>query len=233
MKKLFDFVDKAFYINLDHRKDKNDIIVDHFKKIGIYDFVERQRGFTPDEMGYSLNENGKYPNEGYSKACAYSQIEIIKKAKDEKLSNVLIFEDDAKFYVDGGYNPLEIIQNAINNLKKIPDWDIFYLGTNPGSRDESFNLIAPNLVKPLEAIANHAMLINSKIFDIILKDSLDKNFNYIDVHFSNNVKEKYMAYPLCVTQRCGILNDIGEINYGGLCDNFWLDMYNKKINILY
>jgi hypothetical protein len=162
MKKLFDYVDKAFYINLDHRKDKNNIIINHFKELGIYDFVERQRGFTPDEMGYKLNKSGKYPNEGYSKACAYSQIEIIKKAKNQGLNNVLIFEDDAKFYLGGDYNPLEIIQTAINNLKKIPNWDIFYLGTNPGTRYDSFDLVAPNLVKSLEAIANHALIINSK-----------------------------------------------------------------------
>jgi len=233
MNKLFNFIDGAFYINLDHRKDKNDMFINHLKELQIYDFVERQRGFTPDELGYKLKETGKYPDEGYSKACAYSQIEIIKKAKERGLSNVLLFEDDAEFYLDGDYNPLQVIETAISALKQIPNWDFFYLGTNPGARDKVFDMVAPNLVKPLEAIANHAMLINSTAFDRILNDSLDKNFNYIDIYFSNNFKEKYMAYPLCVMQRCGVENDIGEKNYAGLCSHFWLEMYNKEINKTY
>ena len=233
MKKLFDFVDGAFYINLDHRKDKNDIFIKHLQELNIYEFVEKQRGFTPDELGYKLKETGKYPDEGYSKACAYAQIEIIKKAKERGLSNVLIFEDDAEFYLNDNYDPLEIVANAIEAVKKISNWEFFYLGTNPGARDKTFDMVAPNLVKPLEAIANHAMLINSTVFDKILNDSLDKNFNYIDIYFSNTFREKYLAYPLCVMQRCGIENDIGEHTYTGLCSDFWVEMYNKKINIKY
>jgi len=231
--KLFNFIDGAFYINLDHRKDKNDIFTKHLNYLGIQSSVERQRGITPDELGYKLKESGKYPDEGYSKACAQSQIEIIKKAKKRGLRNVLIFEDDAEFYLSGGYNPLEIIDNAIASLRNIPDWEFFYLGTNPGARDKTFDMVAPNLAKPLEAIANHAMLINNTVFDTILNDSLDTNFNYIDVYFSNTFKEKYLAYPLCVMQRCGIINDLGEHNYTGLCSDFWLDMYNKELRIKY
>lgn len=233
MNKLFNFVDATFYINLKDREDKNNILLDHFNEMGIAEYVKRIDGVYPNELGYELNKDGKYPPEAYAHGCTKAQINIIKYAKENNLNNVLYFEDDAKFYLDGGYNPLETIQVAIDNLKKIDSWEILHLGTNPGGRDGKFDLVAPNLIKITESIANHAVLVNSTIFDRILSDYDNGYATHLDVYYSNGFKEKFSVFPLCVTQRCGVVNDMGPNNYGGLCEQFWLDMYNKEINKLY
>jgi hypothetical protein len=234
MEKLFDFVEEAFYINLDHRIDKNKILIDHFTKIGINRFIKRARGIYPNELGYTLREEtNTYAHEGYAKGCTYAQIEIIEYAKQKKLKNILYFEDDAKFYTDGDYDPLNIIATAIKGLKNIPNWQVLYLGTNPGDRDTYLNMVAPNLVKINESIANHAVLLNHTVFDSVLQKAKEKDFNHLDSHFSSAFTEKYMVYPLCVSQRCGLENDIGDIKYTGMCDDFWLDRYKKEIRILY
>jgi len=226
--KLFNFIDDAYYINLDYRTDKNNIIYKHFTDIDIIKYIKRKSALTPLDLGYSLKPSGKYPHEGYSRACLYSHIEIIKKAKEQNLNNVLIFEDDAKFYYDGGYDPLIYIENALIDLNKIENWELFFLGTNPGENQTEFIMYGKNLVKISESIGTHAVLIRNTIFEKIIAE-YETQYAF-DIYLSNTFKEKYLAYPLCVSQRCGIDNDIGEIPYGGMCDDFWLKMMDKPIN---
>jgi hypothetical protein len=234
MDKLFNFVDEAFYINLDHRTDKDKLFTDHFKELGILKYVKRSRGISPGEIGFKKDEaTGKYEAEGYARGCTQAQINIIQYAKDKGLSNVLYFEDDAIFFTSGNYDPFNEISIAIDSLKKITNWEILFLGTNPGDRDKKFDMVAPNLIKINESIANHAVLINCSIFDKILQDYKSWTINHLDLYFSETFKEKYSVYPLCSIQRDDIVNDIGPHNYNGLDNNFWLEMYKKNINKLY
>jgi len=229
--KLFNFIDEAYYINLDSRTDKKEILETHFKELGIFDFVKRRSAFSPPDLGYEQLSNGKYDPVSYSRCCLYSHVQLIKEAKEKKLANILLFEDDAKFYMKGNYNPLDIIQDAINQLKNIPDWELFYLGTDPGGALSEFNLVDKNLIKVVEAIGTHAILINHTIFDKIIKDY--ERQTAFDIYLTTNYKEKYLAYPMAVTQRCGIKNDIGWHNYDGLCEEYWIARYDKQINKLY
>jgi hypothetical protein len=229
--KLFDYIDEAYYINLDHREDKKEILENHLSDLGIKEYVKRRKAFYPPDLGYPKLENGNYDPFSYGRCCLHSHVELIKEAKERQSSNILLFEDDVKFYTDGGYNPLEVIQNAINQLRKITNWEIFYLGTNPGTSQTEFNLVDENLIKVVEAIGTHAVLINHTIFDRIISEY--ETQDTFDIYLTTRYKEKYLAYPMAAIQRCGVNNDIGWHNYGGLCDDFWLDNYNKKINKLY
>jgi hypothetical protein len=231
MKKLFDFIDEAYYINLDHRTDKKEIIENHFNEMGIGQFVKRKKAFFPSDLGYPQLENGKYEALAYGKCCMYSHIEVIKEAKQKGFKNVLIFEDDAKFYTDGGYSPIKVITEAIEQLKKIPNWELFYLGTDPGTTFNEFDQVNRNLVKTIEAIGTHAVLVNHTIFDKIINEYI--YHNAIDIYLTTTYRQKYLAYPMAVTQRCGITNDIGPHNYDGMCEEYWLDKYNKKLNKLF
>ena len=130
--KLFNFVDEAYYINLDSRVDKKEIIEQHFKELGILEFVKRRSAFSPPDLGYSILENGKYDPVSYGRCCLYTHVQLIKEAKEKGLSNILLFEDDAKFYMEGEYHPLEVIQDSINQLQNFSNWELFYLGTDPG-----------------------------------------------------------------------------------------------------
>jgi glycosyl transferase family 25 len=231
MKKLFDFVDGAYFINLDHRLDKREIFENHFKELGILQYIERFKGYYPPDLGYKMLDNGKYEPIAYGKGCLQSHLGIIKLAKEKNLKNVLIFEDDAKFYLGGGYDPLMIINKAIEQLKTIENWELFYLGADAGTSQVEFNMVGENLIKAVEAICSHAILINSTIFDQILNDG--NHQDTIDIYLTTRYSEKYLAYPMCVTQRCGIKNDMGWHNYAGLCEDYWLDKYNKKLNKLF
>ena len=88
-----------------------------------------------------------------------------------------------------------------------------------------------NLVKVEEAICTHAVLYNSNIFDTIIKEY--KTQSPIDIYLTTRFKEKYLVHPMVISQRCGLSNDIGWHNYNGLCEDYWLDRYNKKIIKLY
>jgi glycosyl transferase family 25 len=223
--KLFNFVDSAFYINLAHRIDKRNLMEQQLKNLGIEHFFKRLNAVSPAELDYSLLENGKYPKESYGKGCFYSHIKAIKYAKENNLKNILVLEDDALFYKNESYDVMKILQKAFDQISCVDNWEIFYLGANSGTRNNSLLQVADNVVKIDEAICTHALVYNSSIFDCVLKEYA--SHTDADIYFSNRFKNKYMAYPMCVIQRCDVLNDIGWVNYGGCNEQFWKESYNK------
>jgi GR25 family glycosyltransferase involved in LPS biosynthesis len=224
---LFDFIKKAYYVNLNSRKDKQLLIEEHFKEIGIDKYVERFSAVTPLDLGYTPDENGIYSHDATNKANIYSQIAIIEESKKLGLENVLIFEDDARFYFeDKSYNPFDIISSAIDSLKNIPDWDIFFLGTNSGTRETIFEQYGSNLVKTPECIAAHAYIVNNRAYDRFIEKA--KNEYAIDIFMSVQFDKKYLVYPMAVYQNSGPLNDIGQ-NFHGYDIEWWKSTYNKKL----
>jgi hypothetical protein len=86
--KIQDFFQKIFYINLDHRIDRNEEFLNEMKSIGLDSFVERVPGLL------------SHPREGVTIgrtrhiACGTVHRTLIQYAKDNNLDNILIFEDD-------------------------------------------------------------------------------------------------------------------------------------------
>ena len=95
MNNAFDYFDEIFCINLDTRIDRWQHAQEEFKKIGILDRVHRFSAIKDKDGRIGLIK---------------SNLEIIKYAKNKKLNNVLIFEDDFEFLID---NPLEVLQKSI------------------------------------------------------------------------------------------------------------------------
>lgn len=224
--KLFDFIDKAYYINLRSRTDKKKVFEEHFKEIGLFDFVERFEAVEPTMLGFQPDENGIYEHIPTSKACLYSHLAIIEKAKADGLSNVLIFEDDARFITDENYHFDDIIRSAIETLNSLPRWDVFFLGTNSGTREEYFEQYGPNLVKTPESLGTHGVVINSSVFQEILDNA--RNSYAFDIFLSTHFEHKYLVYPLVVYQGCGLINDVGQ-NFKGYSIDFWKKTYDKKL----
>ena len=136
--KLNSFVDGVVVLSLKERPEKNQYMQDHLNSFGI-------------EHKIILNELHAHPCIG----CFESHIGAIKYAKENKLKNILIFEDDA------------FIQNidGLNNLSSElpPHWDMLYLG---GILTKSIF----NTGKWVRGTfwCNHAYIVNSNMYDIIL-----------------------------------------------------------------
>lgn len=90
-----------------------------------------------------------------------SHQEIVKQAKVDGLSNVLIFEDDCVFADDF----MEYGQKCVHELKSM-DWDLFYLGGEPNY--ECFR-VSSHLFQCNRGIyMTHAYALNRRFFDCLL-----------------------------------------------------------------
>lgn len=104
-----------FYINLDRRPDKNQIIQKELEKHGIT--AER----FPAVDGQTLQATDKLmPGEI---GCALSHAGILKLMVEHSWKNVLILEDDVEFIPN--------VQDYFSaNMHLIPEWDMLYFGGN-------------------------------------------------------------------------------------------------------
>lgn len=110
MSNTFDFFSDIYCINLSHRRDRRMHMQSLFNDLNITDRI----------IWFDAIET---PLDGRI-GCRLSHLNIIKQAKENKLDNVLIFEDDvlptSQFNLDNLYK-------SIDTLKSL-DWDILYLG---------------------------------------------------------------------------------------------------------
>jgi glycosyl transferase family 25 len=136
--------DEVFYINLEHRVDRKLEIESELDKIGL-----KYKRFNAIK-----NKNGAI-------GCAKSHLELIKYARDNKLKNILIFEDDFQFIISK-----DIFWKNINYfINKCVDYDILLLGSN---YMESNNY-DDKLLKIIDAQTASCYLANEKIYDKLIK----------------------------------------------------------------
>jgi GR25 family glycosyltransferase involved in LPS biosynthesis len=220
--KIQDFADGGFYINLDHRKDKNDVMVNQLKDLGLDGFVERFSAVAAfDTIDYRVTDNHKMFLLG--QATSQSHKNIIQIAKDRGYKNVLVLEDDAVFYKNDV--AISIIEKSLDDLSKIDYWDVFFLGAN--LHDKELNLQSDHLIKCDCCISSHAYILSERCFDSILSNGFDKPFDVMDIFLNNNFKNKYITYPATVIQRGGNVTDLG--GHISMSEEFWLSQYNKPI----
>lgn len=220
--KIQDFADGGFYINLDHRKDKDEVMVNQLKDLGLDGFVERFSAVAAfDTIDYRVTDNHKMFLLG--QATSQSHKNIIQIAKDRGYKNVLVLEDDAVFYKNDV--AISIIEKSLDELSKIEDWDVFFLGAN--LHDKELNLQSDHLIKCDCCISSHAYILNEKCFDKVLANGFDKPFDVMDIFLNNQFKNKYITYPATVIQRGGNVTDLG--GHISMSEEFWLSHYDKPI----
>ncbi len=78
------YIDKIFYINLDKRMDRRCEIELELDRMGLQ--AERYSAIHTPHSGIV--------------GCGYSHLNVLKKAREEGVNNVLILEDDFEFLVD-------------------------------------------------------------------------------------------------------------------------------------
>jgi hypothetical protein len=142
--KIDKFFQKAYYINLDRRSDRKSHFEKEISKVGLENFFER---FSAHD---GINEPDHMKRHYY---CGSSYMQLFKKIIDEGHDRVLIFEDDIMFYNDGPRTAIEIIESALEDIQKFPDWDMLYFGGHPIG---IMHKVSDNLSVPEKILAMHA-----------------------------------------------------------------------------
>ncbi len=162
----------AYIINLKHRTDRYEHMVNEMKKLPIsYEFVE---GIIDD-----------------TKTCFQSQKKCIQLAKENNLPYVLVLEDDAVF-TD---NVIEILQNTFLEIQTL-QWDMFFLGANL----QTFaSRISSSILKLNGAYAAHAYMVHERFYDTILNlpHVCEMDVHYHDLMSTHNI---YMCDPMIAYQ---------------------------------
>tara|TARA_B110000046_G_C12975967_1_gene391139 strand:+ start:165 stop:932 length:768 start_codon:yes stop_codon:yes gene_type:complete len=98
-----------YYINLDHRTDRNQKAISEFKKLGIT---------NPNRFSAIKDEH----HGGIG--CGLSHINVLQNAKRNNWDYVIVMEDDIKFY-----DPQETIQKINNIFNSDIKWDGLIIGS--------------------------------------------------------------------------------------------------------
>jgi GR25 family glycosyltransferase involved in LPS biosynthesis len=175
---ILDYFEEAVYINLESRPDRKARIEERLKREGIkarrYNAAVIDPSFPRLESlvgGTSVIDPRRLGQIG----CSKSHFDVVKYAKDNKLKNILIFEDDCIF-VEGfrkkALTAVRELQNARygefdkHHRKGMPiQWDVLYFGGEPMSRYVS---ISDNLSQVGGYYCLHAYAVNSCYYDQIL-----------------------------------------------------------------
>jgi len=171
------YFDNIFFINLDRRKDRLDLITKQLKLLNI----EAERISAVD--GNNLNPNPKIGNGWNHKGvagCALSHRKIVELAKKRNYSNFLVIEDDTIFS-DNFNNNLDFF------IQQVPDdWDILYFGGN--HLGGPLKPINTNVGKCSHTLTTNMYAMKSTLYDFVLN------------HISENVEGLEMPVDVLYTQ---------------------------------
>ena len=174
--KINEFVDKIYCINLKHRKDRKASIQKQATKydldIEFFDAIKHKTGW---------------------KGCFKSQLNVIKNAKKNNYSKILILEDDIKFS-----------EKPDIDITTLPeDWELLYLGGNIQKLlEEDVSIIKNKKWIKMCCLCCQSYIINSSVYDEII-ESLETYDKEIDVYFEKVFHPKgtsYMLNPRITTQ---------------------------------
>ena len=199
-KKLFHFVDKVVYINLESRKNKRDEIEKE-----LYPIIEKDKIIRFNAIDHKMGNIG----------CSLSHIGVLEMAIENKWKNLLVFEDDAIWKnFDDGYKLLE-------KLIEKP-YDVIVLGTHIRSA-----IIEKDTYRVRKGNMMHAYIVSSRYYETLLsnyKEGVEKLISEPDKYmfyncdmYSDKLKttdEWYCVYPALCIQRAGFSDTEGRFtNY--------------------
>lgn len=136
---MVDKINHIFYINLDRRIDRRELIEKELIKMDLISKAERFPAIE-HEIGYV--------------GCSYSHLECIKLAKERKYKNILIFEDDFEFIKDKDYfyNKMAILLD-----EKL---DVLFLSYN----SRKFKKIDDNKIKLITNLTSSGYIIKEHFY---------------------------------------------------------------------
>jgi glycosyl transferase, family 25 len=180
--RFIDFFDRAYVINLRSREDRRQEMARELENAGMpfaLGKVELFPAVEPESAG-SFRSIG-------CRGCFLSHLNVLKKAKEENLRNILVMEDDLKLRDDFKQYEEAILGELLNN-----DWDIVSFGygidaslKNASIQDESHQGVSQKYVSlPIlhsfkgEVIGTHFYAVNGK--------TLGKLIDFLEVSLQQN-----------------------------------------------
>jgi glycosyl transferase family 25 len=196
-------ITNAYYINLEHRIDRKEHIEKELNKMGI-----RATRFNAIQM-----KNGAI-------GCSLSHLKILEEAKKNKLSHVLIVEDDIVFLDDA------LFKSQLNKFFNLHgnNWDVVLIA---GNNIPPYEVIDDTCVKVSRCQTTTGYLVNGHYIDVLasnvkrgitflLNNPSDKAKYAIDKFWFElqKVDRWFLITPLTVVQKEGY-SDIEqkETNY--------------------
>lgn len=159
---LNEYFDKTFCINLDRRTDRWSEVQPILERENIT--LERFSACDGKEE-FNLPKIDGGPVSNAELGGAKSHMNVIIKAKELGLRNVLIFEDDVDLYPN-------INDEFSKIVDQIPsDWDMIYFG---GNHVGGLQQITPNIFKARRTYALQMYAVNEKFYDLAIKYMSDK-----------------------------------------------------------
>lgn len=180
------YVDKVYMINLASAKERLAEASDQCKKHGIeFERVNAIKGSSPKVIN-----NGE-ENEGWNDnaaALAMTTVNIIKKAKKQKLKSIFIMEDDVKFV----FNFNGIFRRAFNRLPE--EWDFFHCNVFDEYPSEIY---APSLNKLNGAWCCQAYAISENVYDEYIKgiEEYNKPIDQVTMEIHNRRGKSFATRP--------------------------------------
>lgn len=168
--------EKAYVINLDERPDRWEWMQRQLSSVGIEAerfsaiSIATMRQPVPEDLrGFLLRVDGASP--GFERklaatwACMQSHLGVIKLAKDQGLSSVLIMEDDCHFEPFAS----AVLRRAAKQSSAVCP-DIIYLGGTHKKGGE-LSRVSANLNKVSRVRLAHAYVVCSSVYDDILEQA--------------------------------------------------------------
>jgi len=206
---MTEWIEKVFYINLEHRKDRNQYCLNQLKSIGFQENqIERFNAIQ-----FYLGGIG----------CTKSHIACIELAKERNYKHIMIVEDDIEFT-----NPSLIKQQIHQLFQDNISFDVCMLGLNL----QSYSKINPYLCRVFEALTTTGYIVHQHYYDRLLNNFrdglsyLEKDLNQyttqiyyhsIDAHMKilQKLDQWICFHPLTVSQAQNPSNINGfDMNYG-------------------
>jgi glycosyl transferase family 25 len=156
MKKIIEYFDRAYVINLQDRIDRRRQAEREFFGIGIDIPNQKVKFFTATRP----TEKGAFPSVGI-RGNFTSHKEVLKLANDDRLRNVLVFEDDISFR---SVDP-QLVEKIATQLEH-EEWDVVYFGYLSPSDD---GLTGPLMDWPSDLMGAHFYAVNGRFIPTMLE----------------------------------------------------------------
>lgn len=150
------FFDRTYVVNLPERKDRRRMMIRELDKAGM--------PLTPNKTeifaAIKPDDAGNFPSIG-ARGCFLSHLTILKQAKEDRLANVLILEDDLtiseQFRADR-----EVLVEQLHQT----DWDFVYFGHHEKTEGGTSPATLQPYSEPI--MMTHFYGVNGKLFDRLL-----------------------------------------------------------------
>jgi hypothetical protein len=153
--KIMEFFDRAYAVNLPERKDRRSMIVRELDKAGMPLTPNKTEIFS----AIRPDDSGGFPSIG-ARGCFLSHLTILKRAREERLANVLIVEDDLTIS-----EQFRTEQEVLVERLRRTDWDFVYFGHQEKTEETSPGTLQP-FFGPLQM--THFYGVNGKTFDRLI-----------------------------------------------------------------